>query len=1056
MGRPGISRTTASSTRAVLALVLPLLAATSCGDRGTSGGYVGPDYAEPVVLASENGVLEVSLFARQGTANLNTVPSPVQNFLLFRYELLRGTASNGRRSDENLYPGPTLRVAAGEKLIVHLHNELTDLTIPDFFDPAFIAADGTIPLYPLQLTSAPYNLHTHGLHVSPRGNGDNVLLNIPAGYTNTYQYDIPLDHPAGLYWYHTHRHRLTAQETYLGLCGMLVIGRADGEIPAVTEQGLPIRTMALQFNDVFDRRGSEATLNNYTWPQYVSTLTEPEGNQLADGTYEPKLSPTNFSLSEPGTTYFTVWYTGALSTGNNRGEFSLLPQSHQSFTAADGSRTIAANPSQRDDLRDVQFTVNGLFQPVLHAKPGQTEIWALANVSDLAYVNVRLTETATGRHPPIAIVGVDGNPTDQVQNPIPPSDGTTLVIPPASRYTIAVTMPREGELVLEMPPYDGQDDVSGPGILYTSNGTEQFPGVLGTIDVDGSVISYYDGFFYYPTQVLARVEPLPGEGVTVPFEKGQPTGAYSSFVDTEGITPDVTRTFTVSGGFFNTYASANDPKAFVYAFNNEAFDYAPLIQPRLGSVEEWTFINDNNDGHPIHVHVNDFQVSQIVSPREGVTTGFQPWGQDNANLPVPVSDADQTVTEESKLSIRTKFQQYTGTFVTHCHRLNHEDNGMMMVVNVLPAVSPYAVAEPGVTGGSATVRVYDGADDRLVASVVPFPGFTGSLSAVMGDVDGDQVLDLVVGAGPGGSPEVVAFSGAAGGGFAAFERELVRFLAFEPGFRGGVSVAAADIDGNPFADNLIVGSGAGIESTVKVYGSTLPEPGTAPELFAAFSPYPGSTAGVVVTAALFDAMVGRNDIVTAPGPGEAARIQSFRYDLYTPNAALAAWCAPEPALLAGLPRLTSDFVAFDGSYVGGVSLGSGWIAGSEGGSQSLVVGQLAGEGAVRVYTTGSALFGQPTEYLDSPDDHDESITFTQVADFVPFPDAPGGGVRVATTADVYGADLLASGLAAGGASTLVRKYDLVATATSGTMLEPELVREVEQSMGTEVPSLGGN
>jgi hypothetical protein len=65
-------------------------------------------------------------------------------------------------------------------------------------------------------------------------------------------------------------------------------------------------------------------------------------------------------------------------------------------------------------------------------------------------------------------------------------------------------------------------------------------------------------------------------------------------------------------------------------------------------------------------------------------------------------------------------------------------------------------------------------------------------------------------------------------------------------------------------------------------------------------------------------------------------------------------------------------------------------------------------------------------------------------------------VRVAATADVYGADLLASGLASNGSMALVRKYDLVATATSGTMLVPELVREVEQSMGSEVPSLGGN
>ena len=63
-----------------------------------------------------------------------------------------------------------------------------------------------------------------------------------------------------------------------------------------------------------------------------------------------------------------------------------------------------------DYKRDVQFTVNGLFQPVIKSKAGQTEIWVLANVSDIAYMSVQLTETATGKHPKIAIVGQDGNP----------------------------------------------------------------------------------------------------------------------------------------------------------------------------------------------------------------------------------------------------------------------------------------------------------------------------------------------------------------------------------------------------------------------------------------------------------------------------------------------------------------------------------------------------------------------------------------------------------------------------------------------------------------------
>ena len=55
-----------------------------------------PEFREPVTLTSKEGVLEVRLTARQGQATLDTVATPVQNFLLFDYEVIRGTASDGQ------------------------------------------------------------------------------------------------------------------------------------------------------------------------------------------------------------------------------------------------------------------------------------------------------------------------------------------------------------------------------------------------------------------------------------------------------------------------------------------------------------------------------------------------------------------------------------------------------------------------------------------------------------------------------------------------------------------------------------------------------------------------------------------------------------------------------------------------------------------------------------------------------------------------------------------------------------------------------------------------
>ena len=257
----------------------------------------------------------------------------------------------------------------------------------------------------------------------------------------------------------------------------------------------------------------------------------------------------------------------------------------------------------------MQFTVNGLFQPVIKSKPGQTEIWVLANISDIAYMSVQLTETATGKHPKIAIVGTDGNPGPAVHYPVF-EDGTRLVIPPASRFAIAVTIPARGELVLEMPPTGyGTRTASAPGILYTNDGSGNPPARLGTLSIAPTAVSYYDGFFFFPTQVLARAVPSGGKGVTIAFKEGQKLDAFAAFEDLSKVTPDFTRKLTIMGGFLNDLASKSDPKSFVYAYEGIAFPNVMLLQPRLDSVEEWTINNKNNDEHPIHIHVNDFQVT---------------------------------------------------------------------------------------------------------------------------------------------------------------------------------------------------------------------------------------------------------------------------------------------------------------------------------------------------------------------------------------------------------------------------------------------------------------
>jgi hypothetical protein len=86
------------------------------------------------------------------------------------YEQLRGY--NG------LVPGPMLLTEPGDTLNLTVINDLDQVT----------------------------NLHTHGLHVSPLGNGDNVLVAANPGDTLSVSIKIPDDHFIGQDWYHPHLH----------------------------------------------------------------------------------------------------------------------------------------------------------------------------------------------------------------------------------------------------------------------------------------------------------------------------------------------------------------------------------------------------------------------------------------------------------------------------------------------------------------------------------------------------------------------------------------------------------------------------------------------------------------------------------------------------------------------------------------------------------------------------------------------------------------------------------------------------------------------------------
>ena len=203
---------------------------------------------------------------------------------------------------------------------------------------------------------------------------------------------------------------------------------------------------------------------------------------------------------------------------------------------------------------------------------------------------------------------------------------------------------------------------------------------------------------------------------------------------------------------------------------------------------------------------------------------------------------------------------------------------------------------------------------------------------------------------------------------------------------------------------------------------------------------------------LVDFSTGRESIVTAPGPGSPSEVKVFVFPLLKPIGK--AGQGGTQAASTDQAVNTTSFIPFGSDYRGGVSLATGWLAGSLGGAKRIIVSQLADRGSVEIFSSGSALDGGPSLYLQSPLHHEHSAQFREIASFEPFDGS--AGTRVATTSTTTGANLLVSGVAGGGTDAGVFKYELVRPNAQATTLQAVRLGQVWSGKGSQPAILGGD
>jgi len=285
-----------------------------------------------------------------------------------------------------------------------------------------------------------------------------------------------------------------------------------------------------------------------------------------------------------------------------------------------------------------EVQVNGVIQPRIVVPPGQVERWRLIHAGVTQEMNVGLYAGTDDD-----CSGVTGAPIEVSQISV---DGITFHAAQA-REKVFLSSGNRADLMVEAPATDGvyclaYEQPAAPGQPPSTI-------VIAVLDVDSAAGTPTGGF---PSDSDLDASALPLLDCNAAADGAQDL-IFSQQVhsvtgdDCDGVPP--------GGGLgFN--------------INCEEFDH---MNPRVLTVnrtEDWTATSEFGD-HPFHIHVNPFMVCEGTIDGETVT----PHWRDTV-----------MVGESVDLRLRMVYETYTGSFVTHCHKLHHEDQGMMEMIRIDP------------------------------------------------------------------------------------------------------------------------------------------------------------------------------------------------------------------------------------------------------------------------------------------------------------------------------------------------------------------------------------
>lgn len=265
--------------------------------------------------------------------------------------------------------------------------------------------------------------------------------------------------------------------------------------------------------------------------------------------------------------------------------------------------------------------INGQINPVISIKPGEMQFWRIGNIGATMFIKFRIDSM------PLYAVATDGHPLSR------PRKMTEFFIGPGQRIDAIAIGPPAGQYPMHT--------------LVFQNAAWQTPD---------------------PAQQMATIV----SAGTV--ESGAEIEVLRQRVKVEG--PrwiDEIRAATIARR--RTLVYSRSPNGQVFRINEQVMNENRVNETvKLGDTEEWTVINTDLQYHNFHIHQTPFLVTEVNGVRQN---------EDSLHDTFSVPPATKFGTSILKVVIPFTDPVIMGRFVYHCHAADHEDKGMMGVIEVV-------------------------------------------------------------------------------------------------------------------------------------------------------------------------------------------------------------------------------------------------------------------------------------------------------------------------------------------------------------------------------------